>query len=78
MGETMKKIKLSITNPEGKVVEESQIEISENDTLIVQFKEMKYLTAENLKAITESLKDDFARVLVLPPFITLKVLKRGE
>jgi len=74
----MKKINLSIVNPEGDVVEESQIEISEDDTLIVQFTEMRYLNTENVKAIIDGLKHEDALTLVLPPFVTLRVLKRGE
>lgn len=74
----MKKINLSIVNPEGDVVEESQIEISEDDTLILQFTEMRHLNTENVKAIIDGLKHEDALTLVLPPFVTLRVLKRGE
>jgi len=74
----MKRINLSIVNPEGDVVEESQIEISEDDTLILQFTEMRHLNTENVKAIIDGLKRGDALALVLPPFVTLRVLKRGE
>ena len=76
----MKKISLSIVNPEGEVVEEDQIEIFDGDKLILQFTEMRYFAnAIRSGAITEMIEDfkrDAPALLVLPPFITLKVIKR--
>ena len=78
--EKTKKINLCITNPGGIVVEEDNIEIPDGGSLIVQFTDNRtFENAIRAGAITEMI-EDFKKdpaVLVLPPFISLKVLKRG-
>lgn len=71
----MKKLKLQLQNIYGEVVEESEIIIGENDTLIVQFP--SYMPMNILSKCFEHLKDQIGTggIVGLPEEIKLKVIK---
>lgn len=71
----MKKFKLQLQDIDGNVEKESEIELGENDTLIMQFP--KEVTIERARTVYEIVKEGInnGRFIVIPNEITFKVIK---